>query len=314
MGMKVEELDSIEFGKRFPEPNHVFNKPEFNLLNKAKVSEVLFLAFSNNNKSNIGIIGGVSNNQFRSPFSAPFGGWCYKGGVDIEELELAYDALENYLSAKQVKGIRITMPPLFYNESEISVIWNVFHRKKYSIVSNDLNFQFNLGNFTENYLQDVAYNARKNYNAGMRAGLCFYKVSEPEKIKEAYDIISENRKQRGFPLKMSFDNILETNSIIDADFFIVTDNAGKNAAAAMVFKVTDKIVQVVYWGHLAEFSSFKPVNFLSYNLFDYYKKMGMEYVDIGPSTENSIPNYGLVEFKRSIGCDVSPKLTFEKEI
>jgi len=38
----------------------------------------------------------------------------------------------------------------------------------------------------------------------------------------------------------------------------------------------------------------------------------MRYIDIGPSTENSIPNYGLCEFKESIGCDISPKYTFYK--
>ena len=37
-------------------------------------------------------------------------------------------------------------------------------------------------------------------------------------------------------------------------------------------------------------------------------------VDIGPSTENSEPNYGLCEFKEGIGCKIVPKYTFSKEI
>ena len=35
---------------------------------------------------------------------------------------------------------------------------------------------------------------------------------------------------------------------------------------------------------------------------------------IGPSTESSIPNYGLCEFKESIGCEINQKFTFSKEI
>ena len=178
----------------------------------------------------------------------------------------------------------------------------------------DLNFHIDLEKVDENYLQNIAYNARKNYNIGRREGLLFYKVNEPEKIKQAYEIISENRKQRGYSLKMSFKDILNTIKIIDADFFMVADNAQNNIAAAIVFKATNKTVQVIYWGHLADFASSKPINFLSCKLFEHYKKEGIRYVDVGPSTIDSVPSYGLIEFKESIGCDISQKITFGKKI
>lgn len=40
----------------------------------------------------------------------------------------------------------------------------------------------------------------------------------------------------------------------------------------------------------------------------------LKYLDIGPSTENSIPNYGLCDFKESIGCRRSLKYTMVKEL
>ena len=64
----------------------------------------------------------------------------------------------------------------------------------------------------------------------------------------------------------------------------------------------------------ADFSEFKTMNFLSYEVFKYYKENGIKVVDIGPSTEDSIPNHGLCEFKESIGCDLSPKYSFYKKI
>ena len=108
---------------------------------------------------------------------------------------------------------------------------------------------------------------------------------------------------------MNWESILETQSIIDIDFFIV--NKEKYAiGSAIVFHITSKVVQVVYWGDLSEFSQFKTMNFLSYNLFQYYKKQGIKIIDIGPSTKKSIPNFGLCEFKESIGCDISIKSEF----
>jgi hypothetical protein len=312
--MEIKEATYKEFDEIFRVANHVFNKAAFNHLNKNRTAEVKYLIFNTDGKNKLGIIGGVKEDQFSSPFSSPFGGWVWSGGIELKELEDAYDLLEKYFNKSGVKKVKITMPPFFYNESDLALIWNVSARKGYNNVITDLNFQFDLSDFNENYLHSITYNARKNYKIGEREGLNFYKVTEPDKIKQAYDVIGENRKERGFPLKMSFEDVLKTLEIIKADFFIVTDNTRNNAAAAMVFHVTDKIVQVVYWGHLSAYSALKPINFLSYNLFQYYKKEGMEYVDIGPSTENSVPNYGLVEFKQSIGCIVSSKVTIQKNI
>ena len=63
-----------------------------------------------------------------------------------------------------------------------------------------------------------------------------------------------------------------------------------------------------------KYSNLRPMNFLSYSIFKFYKDLGIRYIDVGPSTENSIPNYGLCEFKESIGCQIFPKYTLEKEI
>ena len=54
--------------------------------------------------------------------------------------------------------------------------------------------------------------------------------------------------------------------------------------------------------NLLIFSGYKPIK--------YYHSKGLKILDIGPSTENGIPNYGLCEFKENIGCTASLKYTF----
>jgi hypothetical protein len=311
--MILTEVNSEEYGGIFVHANHVFNTSAFNELNKDKVEKVEYLLFREGENNKMGITCGIKNNVFYSPFSAPFGGWCYNNEPDITDVEEAFENLEAYVVTKGVDTVKITFPPSFYNESLMSVFYNVSFRKGYLITMIDLNFQFKLDKFNNEYLQKVAkYNARKNYNLGAKNGLRMEMVEEEEKIELAYRIIETNRRQRGFPLRMSLENIRKTIKIIPADFFIVYNVAGIPVASAMVYRVTDKIAQVVYWGHNVEFSGLKPINFLSYKLFEYYKQDGFEYLDIGPSTDAGIPNYGLIEFKLSIGCDISSKLTFER--
>jgi len=55
------------------------------------------------------------------------------------------------------------------------------------------------------------------------------------------------------------------------------------------------------------------MNFLSFNVFNYYKDLGIEIIDIGHSTEDSIPNNGLCEFKESIGCSIGILYEFYKK-
>jgi len=49
------------------------------------------------------------------------------------------------------------------------------------------------------------------------------------------------------------------------------------------------------------------MNYFSYKVFEHYYRKGLGILDIGPATENGIPNYGLCEFKENIGCTASLK-------
>ena len=175
----------------------------------------------------------------------------------------------------------------------------------------DVNFEFYLDNFDENYLNNIHRNARKNYNNAVKNNLYFEKT---EDIKTVYNIIKCNREFKGYPLWMSLDDVINTSKIIKSDYFLVSSTSNEALASAVVHHIKENIVRVVYWGNTPEGESYRPINFLSYNLFKYYKAMGIKIVDIGTSTLNSIPNSGLCDFKESIGCNASPKLSFRKDL
>ena len=89
-------------------------------------------------------------------------------------------------------------------------------------------------------------------------------------------------------------------------------NDGNDIAAAQVFHVCEGIVQVIYWGDVPGYSVLKPINYLAYELINFYGERGFQYIDIGPSSEKGRPNYGLCDFKSSIGCDLNAKFSFKK--
>ncbi|MDE5590085.1 MAG: hypothetical protein K2J60_13270, partial [Acetatifactor sp.] len=122
------------------------------------------------------------------------------------------------------------------------------------------------------------------------------------------DIIECNRLAKGYPLHMSFQQVEDTIKLTGYDFFTVRLQE-EIIAAAQIFYVTEKIAQVIYWGDIPGYSEYKPINFLAYELIRYYGERNFEFLDIGPSSEQGIPNIGLCNFKSSIGCGMTPKIT-----
>lgn len=311
--MNIIELDSKEYDELI-NPYHKFNSAKFNSLNSFRVEDVKYLIFKDS-KVRLGIIGGISNNTFKSPFSAPFGGFSYKKEpVKLEQIEKALDLLQEWALNNSIDKIQLTLPPQIYNSSFISKLINTLYRKDFSINTLDLNYYFKSKNIIDEefYISKILWhNARKSLKRAFSNNLEFIVANSLDEKKEAYNIIKQNRAEKNYPLRMSFNDITLTDEVIEKEFFIVKkDNI--SVASAIVYFVAKDIVQVVYWGDLQEYANFRVMNFLSFNLFKYYRDKGIKYIDIGPSTENSIPNYGLCDFKESIGCSIEPKYIFTK--
>ena len=312
--MEIRKLSANEFKDVFSNPYHVFNRFEYNDLNALlKGVEINCLGFKNK-KYKLGIIGVIDEGKFRSPFSAPFGGFSYaREEVSLQSIDEAIDLFIEYCSSNSIKEIELTLPPFFYDMSFLSKLSNALFRREFVLAKSDLNYSIHLPTTLEDYISTLHYNARKNLDIALTKNFRFYQCFTSEEKEMAYEVIKKNREERGFPLRLSFETILKTIDIISADFFI-TELDNMAVAGAMVFHVSKDIVQVVYWGDLPKYSIHKTMNYLSYSIVCHYQSTSVRIIDIGPSTENSIPNYGLCDFKESIGCEVFPKYSYTKFI
>ena len=310
--MEILEVAANQYAEIFSKPYHFFNAAAFNNINAYKCEQVFYLIFKDT-KVRLGIIFGQRNNKLVSPFSAPFGGFLATSeDVKLNQIDAALEALTTWATLKKMEGMRIVSPSFFYNENFLNKVYNCLYRAGFESSNIELNYQFPTHKFNENYQTNIWYNARKNLKRAFQANLTFEKLANQDG-KKAYDVIAQNRKERGFPLRMTWEQVLETTTVMTADFFLVKKEATP-IGAAVVFHVADQIVQVIYWGDLPQYAEYKTMNFLSFQVFQYYKQQGIAMIDIGPSTEDSIPNHGLCEFKESIGCDISIKTEFYKKL
>ena len=308
--MNLLEITPKEYQEIFSNPYHIFNSATFNELNKYKCDGVHYLIFRDS-KIRLGLIFGRRENIVLSPFSAPFGCFAFLNEqIDIDKIDESLLVLDDYLKEKKISNIKFVLPPFCYNVSFLSKLVNSLSRSRYKVSHIDLNHIFKTLFFDEKYKEKLNSNTRRNLNIALKQNFVFQKTDD---IDLVYDIISKNRELRDFPLRMTLEQVKETIKIIKHDAFVVKLNQDY-VASALVYYVAHNIVQIIYWGDIPEFSSLKTMNFLSYKVFEYYKNTDVEIVDIGPSTENGIPNYGLCDFKESIGCVAENKFTFEKKM
>ncbi len=308
--MEILNVTKEEYKTIVVNPFSGFEKSEFVELNKHKVEEVKYFIF-NNGKNRFGFVAGIKDGILKAPFSATYGIFSEVAKNNrIEHYHDSVKALIDWCKSKNLKKIIICTPALFYNQHHITKFHNALICNGFNILDYDVNFQIKIDKNTE-YDKLLKTDARRNLKMAYKNNLKFEKT---DNISQVYEIIKINRQEKGFPLWMSEQDVIDTSKIIKSDFFLVSDE-NEYIASAYIQHITENIVNIVYWGNKQSSDRLYPMNFLAEQVYNYYKNdKKVEYISIGTSTLDSQPNIGLCAFKESIGCESSPKINFERSI
>ena len=305
--MQIDIVRPEEYRQLFPHPLHVFNSVDFTQLNKDKCSSVQYLCFSEK-KARIGLSMGERDGLFRSPFSAPFGGFDANQPDRIEYYEEAVNLLKGHLAAAG-KPLKIVLPPTVYG-SYTAKMYNAFVRGGAQLLFSELNYAYELDRFAD-YESYLDRSARKNFHNARQYPFEFLELERtPANIARAYEVIRANRESKGYALQMSLESVLQTAGVVFAEFFVMSLD-GADVAAAMVYPVTEGINQVIYWGDAPGYTDCRAMNYFTFKVFEHYYKKGLKVLDIGPSSVEGVPNYGLCSFKENLGCTVSLRHVFQ---
>ena len=101
--------------------------------------------------------------------------------------------------------------------------------------------------------------------------------------------------------------------LVEHDAFIVRKD-GIGIVAEYLYRINKQVVQGIYTGTHPKYMNCNGMNLLTYYTIKFYGDLGYQYLDKAISTEDSYPNYGLCNFKESVGCERSIKYTLKKEL
>lgn len=259
-------------------------------------------------EKSIGLILGLKDDILCSPFSAPFGGFHYT------HEHVSYSVIFNYLSDLKLfvneqgfKRVVITLPPNPYQNNMNAKFINAFVRLGFTMATPDIQNCVNLKKFDGNWTKNtVGQNCRRAIKHQLSCSI----VTDEASRKDAYDVIFRNRVEQEREIHMTLDDILKVNEILPVDFFLVKDSDGCNIGAGIFYRGHSKIVQGIFLGDDMEKRSLGIIDFLVMNIYEHYKKMDFDYIDLGISSMCGDPNVGLIRFKEIHNCETSLRFTF----
>jgi hypothetical protein len=300
------EVSQKEYRKHFPTDASPFISESFISLNELKQDKILRLM--KQDESSIGLLVGLKDGVLRSPFSAPFGGFHYNHEyMFYDQVYNFLSDLKEYVADNGFKQVIITLPPVLYQVNMNAKFVNAFIQLGYTMEKPDINNWVNLKKFDGVWVKSVvAQNCRK----AVKHGLIWSVATEKKEMEETYGVICNNREEQGRKIFMKLEDILEVKKVFPVDFFQIREKDGNIVGASIFYRGHEKIVQGVFMGDDMEKRNLGIMNYMYFNIYQYYKEMGFEYIDLGASSLYGEPNQGLIRFKELHNCNTSLRITF----
>lgn len=302
----IVEVDKSAYREQFPEDPHPFISDGFIEINHHKVEKILYLVSVAN--TSLGLIAGLERESLKSPFSAPFGGVHFRHEkLYVSEVMDYMSSLLDFCRSRSITTFSITLPPDIYHPTINAKLVNVFTRLGFASDLPEITNWVDLAAFRGNFGKR---SAREYVGQAMRNRLRFEQTADSDNFEKIYDLVVQNRKRQGRPIHMRFDELSRMNRLWPVDYFSVYDSGNRLVAGAIMYRKHPAIIQAVFWGDSEEGRPLRAMDFLTYGLWNHYKQLKYTYIDLGISTENGIPNEGLLRFKETHDCTSSLRYRF----
>ncbi|MDC3237177.1 hypothetical protein OAT93_00395, partial [bacterium] len=280
----------------FSNDPHPYVSEGFVELNKDKADRIVHL-LEDKDKVSIGLVAGIKEGILKSPFSAPFGGFHFRSrSIYISEIENYLRLLKEYAMYSGLARIEIILPPDIYHHTFNAKTVVAFLNNDFCIAPMEVTNWLNLRQFTGKFKDKKA---RTLFNQAMRNELSFYSIDDDTDKNAVFETICQNRKRFGRPIYMTLHDLDNTGELWPVDYFSVADRDGNIVAGAIFYRAHPTIVQAVFWGDGEQGRQLRGMDFLASELWNHYKKLDYDYIDLGISTESGNPNEGLLRFKET---------------
>ena len=306
---------AVRVNEFLPAPwTHIFNTAQFFELHRTPNACYLQLVATASNDVVATIqFAEESRGVFRSPRLGTFGSFDFREPPCIELVEFFVDETERVLRDRGATQITIISPPFAHWPELSHLIFLALHNRGYRATPHSLNQSIRVDE--RPFGARVDADGRRRLTRARELGFEARRLTSVPELSDAYELILDNTCRKGYKLSMTWDRVREMTEIFgDRIYGFGVFRETQPAAASITIRVSRDVVYVFYWGDAAGFSGVSPIILLAETIYEHARAEGARWVDIGTSTNEGAPNYGLIHFKRNLGCEASLKLAYSKAL
>jgi hypothetical protein len=241
---------------------------------------------------------------FSSHLGSTFGGLVihkkYYNALNLIEI---IKTLENYLSEHEFqKSILKITSDLFCKEKSGLLQYTLSYcgYNNYSELSTYIDFE----DYGQEIRANFSHGQKENLKYALKKGMNYRRLESDGEIGDFYTVLAKNLLKFNAKPIHSKDELIDfkNNRLKDiVDFYGVFYDE-KIIAGTMLFKI-NQIVHTQYLGADVEYSEFRPMTYLYYNIINWARNNEYKKLSWGISTEKhgTILNESLLAFKESFG-------------
>jgi hypothetical protein len=244
-----------------------------------------------------------------SPLRMPFGGIMASEDASYQQIEQFTDFVLAFCQEKNVQDLQITSYPFSYAPSVSAICTHIFLQKGFRIIKSELtHFLF----LEKDFQTHLHHSARRRLKKCKNNGFVFEYWQTPD-LAFVYDFVAANRQRKNYPISMNYEAFEQTLQSFPNNYWVfVLKKDAEIAALTVAVVVNNEILYNFYPADSEKYLVFSPMIMLLEGLYQFAQRQGFRILDLGISSDKSVPNYGLIRFKENMGCQSALKLSFEK--
>ncbi|MCL4551445.1 MAG: GNAT family N-acetyltransferase [Bacteroidetes bacterium] len=256
--------------------------------------------------------GRLTNGYFESPVGASYGSIVTKDITFAESMEFV-SLLLDYGRKNGIKEFELTPAPMIYetyqNQNlDFAMLWQGFSFKLHYI-SSAIKLDKNR-DIIERFSPTIRRNVRKTLKTPE------IRVEINERYDEFYPILLENKSRHDVKPTHSYEDLLRLKELMPENLKLFMVYFGDKPIGGSLMFFTNKNVALCFYNMLLyDYTEYKPIQRVMYEVVKYSTENGYGYVDIGVSQDTKAanpmtPSMSLIEFKEKFDAKTIMRNTF----
>jgi hypothetical protein len=243
---------------------------------------------------------------WRSPARGTYAGLTWVSGLGLESLLGFHEAVLARLRSLGASRLEVLPAPMAHNPTAFATQVYLLRSCGYETSQCDLNHSLEVD--TRPLADRMSYGNLKRMRKCAREGLVALSLQHKD-LHEVYDTIAANRADKGHEMSMSLSQLQSmVEHFPDAVTLFGCRLGNDLVAAAVCLQVEEGVLYVFYWGDRPGYASLSPVVSLADAIYTDCQTRGIGLLDVGTSTVDRQPNFGLIQFKSGLGFSASLKV------